>query len=66
MPEVLWQGHTLALTLFNLYLSAVVSSWRSDCVEAGVEVLSRPGRKLVGGRIVKSRLNIVKATESIC
>ena len=32
-------GCTLAPTLFNLYLSAVVASWRGGCAEAGVDVL---------------------------
>jgi len=54
----------LAPILFNLYFSAIVSYWRSDCVEVGIEVLSRPGRKLVGDWMVKFRLNVVKVTES--
>ena len=58
------QGCTLAPTLFNLFFSAVVSTWRTDCVEVGVNVLSRPGRKLVGDRTAKSRLAVVKVTES--
>ena len=44
------QGCTQAPTLFNLFFSAVVSTWRTDCVEVGVNVLSHPGRKLVGDR----------------
>ena len=52
----LHQGCTLAPTLFNLFFSAVVSTWRTDCVEVGVNVLSCPGRKLVGDKIVKSQL----------
>ena len=58
------QGCTLAPTLFNLFFSAVVSTWRTDCVEVGVNVLSRPGRKLVGDRTAKSQLAVVKVTDS--
>ena len=58
------QGCTLAPTLFNLYFSAVVASWRRGCTEAGVDVLFRPGRKLIGDRTAKSRLSVVRVTES--
>ena len=58
------QGCTLAPTLFNIYFSAVVASWRDGCAEAGVDVLFRHGRKLVGDRTVKARLNVMKVTES--
>ena len=58
------QGCTLAPTLFNIYFSAVVASWRSGCSEAGVDVLPRHGRKLVGDRTAKSRLCVVRVTES--
>ena len=58
------QGCTLAPTLFNIYFSAVVASWRGDCVEAGVDVLYRHGRKLVGDRTTKTRLSVVRVTES--
>ena len=58
------QGCTLAPTLFNLFFSAVVSTWRDDCNKVGIDVLSSPGRKLVGDRTVKSQLNVVKVTES--
>ena len=34
------------------------------CVEVDVNVLSRPGRKLVGDRTAKSLLAVVKVTES--
>ena len=44
------QGCTLAPTLFNIYFSAVVASWCDGCVEAGVNVLFRYGRKIVGDR----------------
>ena len=42
------QGCTLAPKLLNLYFSAVVTTWRCDCDEVGVDVLSHPRRKLVG------------------
>ena len=58
------QGCTLAPTLFNIYFSAVVASWRGGCAEAGVDVLFRHGRKLVGDRTAKSRLCVVRVTES--
>ena len=58
------QGCILAPTLFNIYFSAVVASWRGNCTEAGVEVLYRHGRKLVGDRTAKSRLSVVRVTES--
>ena len=60
----LQQGCTLAPTLFNIYFSAVVASWRGGCAEAGVDVLYQHGRKLVGDRTAKSRLNVVRVTES--
>ena len=34
--------------------------------EAGVDVLFRHGRKLVGDRTAKSRLNLMKVTVSDC
>ena len=58
------QGCTLAPTLFNIYYSVVVSSWRDKCPLAGVNVRFKHGRKLVGDRTAKSRLNVVKITES--
>lgn len=58
------QGCTLAPTLFNIYFSAVVASWKYDCTEAGVDVLFHHGRKLVGDRTAKSRLSVVRVTES--
>ncbi len=57
------QGCTLAPTLFNIYFSAVVTSWRNHCMEAGIDVLFRHGRKLVGDRTAKSRLNLVRVSE---
>ena len=41
-----------------------MASWRNNYEEAGVDVLFRHGRKLVGDRTVKSRLNVMKITES--
>ena len=58
------QGCTLAPTLFNIYFSAVVSHWCSQSSVPGVEILYRLGRKLVGDRTAKSRLNSVSVTES--
>ena len=58
------QGCTLAPTLFNLYFSAVVACWRARCPQAGVTVRYRIGRKLVGDRTAKSKLQEVRVTES--
>ena len=58
------QGCTLAPTLFNLYFSAVMTSWRSQSTSRGVPVKYRIGRKLVGDRTAKSRLDAVYITES--
>ena len=58
------QGCTLAPTLFNIYYSVVVSNWRDKCHLAGVNVRFKHGRKLVGDRTAKSRLNLMKITES--
>ena len=58
------QGCTLAPTLFNIYYSVVVSNWRDRCPAAGVNVRFKHGRKLVGDRTAKSRLSLVKVTES--
>ncbi|XP_065189675.1 uncharacterized protein LOC135820285 [Sycon ciliatum] len=58
------QGCTLAPTLFNLYFAAVMSSWRSRSSVPGVSLRSRPGRKLVGDRTTKARLNTYQVTES--
>jgi len=48
-----------------LYFSAMVTTWRCDCDEVGVDVLSLPRRKLVSDQTAKIRLNTVKVTESI-
>ena len=58
------QGCTLAPSLFNPYFGAMVACWRSKCPEAGVTVLYKHGRKLVGDRTAKSRLQEVRVTES--
>ena len=58
------QGCTLAPILFNLYFSAMVRCWRSRCPQAGVTVKFRVGRKLVGDRTAKTRLQEVRVTES--
>ena len=58
------QGCTLAPSLFNLYFNAMMSTWRAKCPEAGVTIRYKHGRKLVGDRTAKSRLECVKVTES--
>ena len=58
------QGCTLAPTMFNLYISAMVRCWRDQCPQAGVTVKYRVGRKLVGDRTAKVRLQEVCVTES--
>ena len=62
--EGLRQGSTLAPTLFNLYFSAVVGCWRARCPQAGVTVRYRIGKKIVGDRTAKSRLQEIRMTES--
>ena len=57
------QGFTLAPTLFNIYISAVVANWQIESPEAGVAVLYKHGRKLVGDRTAKARLSEAKVTE---
>lgn len=54
----------MAPTLFNIFFSAVVSSWRSSCGVAGIEALYKLERKLVGDRTAKAKLDKVKVTES--
>ena len=58
------QECTLASTLFNIYISAVVANWRDRYEEVGMNVLYKHGRKLVGDRSVKFRLKEVKVTET--
>ena len=60
----LQQGCTLAPMLFIIYFGAFVSTWRDDCKDVGIDVLSHPGRRLVDDRTAKSRLNVVRITES--
>ena len=42
----------------------MVASWHRGDTEAGVDVLFRHGRKLDGDRTAKSRLSVVRVTES--
>ena len=58
------QGCTMAPTLFNIYFNAMVTRWRSQSGEAGVPILYKHGRKLVGDQTAKSRLLKVQVTES--
>ena len=58
------QGCTLAPSLFNIYFSAMVAYWRARCPEVGVTVGYKHGRKLVGDRTAKSRLDRTRITES--
>ena len=60
----LWQGCTLAPPLFNIYFSAMVADWRSMNNGAGVSVLYKYGRKLVGDCTAKPRLSEMRVTES--
>ena len=54
----------MASVLFNFYFMAMVGCWRAHCPEAGVTVKYRMGRKLVGDRTAKARLEDVVITES--
>jgi len=58
------QGCTMAPVLFNLYFAAMVACWRSCCPEAGVTVRYKIGRKLVGDRTAKTKLEVTEITES--
>ena len=60
----LQQGCTPAPVLFNIYFSAVVGYWCPMCPDVGVAVRYKMGRKLVGDRTVKSRLQATIITES--
>ena len=53
----------MAPTLFNIYASALMSHWRRNCSEAGIDVRYRIGRRLVGDGTEKSKLDRVKMTE---
>ena len=59
------QGCTLVSTLFNIYISAVVINWQIESSEAGVAVLYKHGRTLVGDRTAKARLSEVKMAETL-
>ena len=59
------QDCTMAPTLFNIYFSAMVTIWHDQCDDAGVTVLFKHGRKLVGDRTAKSRLLRVNVGESL-
>ena len=58
----LWQECTLATILFNIYFSAMVADWHNSSNGAGVSVLYKHDRKLVGDH--KSRLSEMRVTES--
>ena len=58
------QRCTLAPTLFNIYISTAVTNWKNRHREAGIDVLYKHGRKLVSDRTAKSRLNVVRVTET--
>ena len=66
MKNGLRQGCTLAPSLFNVYLSAIITHWSARCLEVGVPVLYKLGRKLVGDCTVNSHLKTVKITDSEC
>ena len=58
------QGCVLAPSLFNIYFGAMVAHWRVRCPEAGLMVRYKHGRKLVGDRTAKARLDQAKIIES--
>ena len=58
------QGCTLAPMLFNLYFAAVMAHWRGTSSTRGIPVLFRMGRRLVGDRTAKSRLQSVLVSDS--
>ena len=47
-----------------VYFAAMVACWRCHCPEAGVTVRYKMGRKLVGDRTAKTRLEATVITES--
>ena len=59
------QGWTMAPVLFNIYFSAVISHWRSMCPDVGVAVRHHPGRKIVGDRTAKHRLDSLLISETL-
>ena len=58
------QGCTLAPMLFNLYFAAVMTHWHSTASTPGIPVLYRMGRRLVGDRTTKSRLQSMLVSAS--
>ena len=58
------QGCALAPMLFNLYFAAVVRHWQSVSSVPGFPLRYRIGRRLVGDRTAKSRLDTAAVTES--
>ena len=54
----------LAPMLFNLYFAAVVRHWQSVSSVPGFPLRYRIGRRLVGDRTAKSRLDTAAVTES--
>ena len=58
------QECTLAATLINIYISAVIANWQIESPEAGVAVLYQHGRKLVSDSTTKARLSEVKVTKT--
>ena len=58
------QGCTFAPTLYNLYFSAMVAYWRDWCLQAGVRVRFKMGRKLVEDKTAKVRFQVTKIFES--
>ena len=58
------QGCMMAPTLLNIYFNAMMGRWHIQSVEAGVPILYKHGRKLVGDRTAKFRLLKAQVTES--
>ena len=54
----------MAPTVFHIYISSMVADWRNRSSGAGVSVLYKHGRKLVGDLTSKSRLSEMRVTES--
>lgn len=45
-------------------ISISVATWQNECKDIGMDIVSCPGRKLVGDRTAKSQLDAVRITES--
>ena len=58
------QGCTLAPMLFNLYFAAMMAHWNKSSSAAGFPLHYRIGRKLVGDRTAKSRLETMSVSDS--